>query len=220
MARSTRETILTAAAELMRHKGYAAVGMKDVVKASGAPIGSLYHHFPGGKVQIAREALVNAGIAYGMLIPTLVDPHDDLGEAIEAVFTQAADDMAATGFANMCPVASVAAEVADTVEELRTTTAAVFDGWLDGGTAYFVERGIPHAAARDVTVALVGALEGAFVLARTLRSIEPLLVAGRVLAPAYRGQRLRDRGSDQPRPEDRTSSPFDSAERSSKSRAR
>lgn len=49
MARSTRETILTAAAELMRHKGYAAVGMKDVVKASGAPIGSLYHHFPGGR---------------------------------------------------------------------------------------------------------------------------------------------------------------------------
>lgn len=112
-------------------------------------------------MQIAREALVNAGIAYGMLIPTLVDPHDDLGEAIEAVFTQAADDMAATGFANMCPVASVAAEVADTIEELRTTTAAVFDGWLDGGTAYFVERDVPHAAARDVTVALVGALEGA-----------------------------------------------------------
>jgi AcrR family transcriptional regulator len=220
MARSTRETILTAAAELMRHKGYAAVGMKDVVKASGAPIGSLYHHFPGGKVQIAREALVNAGVAYGMLIPTLVDPHDDLGEAIEAVFAQAAEDMAATGFANMCPVASVASEVADTVEELRTTSAAVFDGWLDGGTAYFVERGVPEGAARDVTVALVGALEGAFVLARTLRSTEPLLVAGRVLAPAYRGQRLRERCSDQPRPLEGTSSPFDSAERSSKSRAR
>src|SRR3954468_13527966 len=104
MARSTRESILTAAAELMRHKGYAAVAMKDVVAASGAPIGSLYHHFPGGKTQIAREALVNAGAAYGLLIPTLVDAHDDLGEAIAAVFGQAAEDMATTGYANMCPV--------------------------------------------------------------------------------------------------------------------
>lgn len=196
MARSTRESILTAAAELMRSKGYAAVGMKDVVAASGAPIGSIYHHFPGGKTQLAREALINAGAAYGLLIPTLVDPHDDLGEAIAAVFVQAAEDMATTGFANMCPVASVAAETADTVEELRDVTAGIFAGWLDGGTAYFIARGVEPAVARDVTVALVGGLEGAFVLARTLRSSEPLLAAGRVLAPQYRGVAMTARTVD------------------------
>ncbi|WP_319453975.1 MULTISPECIES: TetR/AcrR family transcriptional regulator [unclassified Mycobacterium] len=195
MARSTKESILTAMAELMRRKGYAAVGMKDVVAASGATIGSLYHHFPGGKAALARDALVNAGEAYGLLIPTIVDPHDDLGEAIDAVFTQAAVDMAETGFANMCPVASVAAEVADTVDELRATTADIFAGWLDAGTAYFRARGLPAATARDVTVVLVGALEGAFVLARTLRSTEPLLATGRVLAPQYRGIALTARSS-------------------------
>lgn len=192
-ARSTREAILTAAAELMRRKGYAAVGMKDVVVASGAPIGSLYHHFPGGKAQIAGEALVNAGAAYGLLIPTLVDAHHDLGEAIEAVLAQAAEDMAHTGFANMCPVASVAAEVADTVEHLRETSAAIFAGWLDGGTAYFESRGVPHDTARDVTVALISGLEGAFVLARTMRSAEPLLAVSRVLGPQYRGIALTAR---------------------------
>jgi AcrR family transcriptional regulator len=193
MARSTREAILTAAAELMRRKGYGAVGMKEIATASGAPIGSLYHHFRDGKVQITREALVNAGVAYGLLIPTLVDPHDDLGEAIESVFAQAAEDMASTGFANMCPVASVAAEIADTVEELRSTSAAVFNGWLDGGTAYFVARGLPESQARDVTTAIVAGLEGAFVLARTLRSTEPLLSAGRVLAPQFKGVALTTR---------------------------
>ena len=193
MARSTRESILTAAAELMRRKGYGAVGMKDIAAASGAPIGSLYHHFRGGKVQIAREALINAGAAYALLIPSIVDEHTDLGEAIEAVFTQAAEDLAATGFANMCPVASVAAEVADTVEELRDASAGVFAGWLDGGTAYFARRGLPKSTARDVTVALVTALEGAFVLARTLRDTEPLRVAGRVLAPQFRGVALTPR---------------------------
>ena len=193
MARTTKEAILTAAAELMRHRGYAAVGMKDIVAASGAPIGSLYHHFPKGKVQIAREALINAGTAYGMLIPALIDPHADLGDAITAAFEQAAEDMATMGYANMCPVASVAAEVADTVEELRQTTAAVFTGWLDGATGYFTARGLEKSQARDVAVALIGALEGAFVLARTLRSTEPLLVAGRTLGAQYRGVELRPR---------------------------
>jgi AcrR family transcriptional regulator len=174
----------------MRFKGFGAVGMKDVVAASGAPIGSLYHHFPGGKTQIAREALVNAGAAYGLLIPTLVAPYDDLGEAIESVFAQAAVDMADTGFANMCPVGSVAAEVADTVEELRDTTATIFGGWLDGGTAYFSSRGLPRRAARDITVALVSGLEGAFVLSRSLRDVEPLLAVGRVLGRPYRGTKL------------------------------
>jgi AcrR family transcriptional regulator len=187
MARSTRESILTAAAELMRHRGYAAVGMKDIAAASGAPIGSLYHHFRGGKVQIAREALVNAGAAYAALIPSVIDAYTDLGAALEGVFTQAAEDMAATGFANMCPIASVAAEVADTVEELRGATAGVFAGWLDGGAAYFTARGLAPGTAREVAVALVAALEGAFVLARTLRDVEPLLAAGRVLGPQFRG---------------------------------
>jgi hypothetical protein len=87
----------------------------------------------------------------------------------------------------MCPVGSVAAEVADTVEELRDTTAAVIRAWLDGGTAYFVARGVPGDTARELTVAIVGALEGAFTLARTLRDTEPLVAAGRVLAARYRG---------------------------------
>lgn len=195
MARSTRESILTAAAELMRRKGYAAVGMKDVAAASGAPIGSLYHHFRGGKVQIACEALVNAGTAYGLLIPTIVDGYTDLGDAVEGIFRQAADDMAGTGFANMCPVASVAAEVADTVEALRTTSAEVFTGWIEVGTAYFVARGLDPSQARELTLALISALEGAFVLARTLRSVDPLLAVGAALAPRYRGVALAPRSA-------------------------
>ncbi|MCW2691194.1 MAG: transcriptional regulator [Mycobacterium sp.] len=193
MARSTREAILTATVELMRRKGYGAVGMKDIVAASGAPIGSLYHHFPGGKTEIAGEALVNAGAAYGLLIPSIVDGYTDLGEAFDAVFKQAADDMATSGFVNMCPVASVAAEVADIVEPLREATATVFTGWLDGGSAYFAERGLPDDMAREATVALVGALEGGFLLARTLRSTEPLLAAGGALSPRYRGVELLPR---------------------------
>ncbi|WNG89789.1 TetR/AcrR family transcriptional regulator [Mycobacterium sp. ITM-2016-00317] len=196
MARSTRESILTAAAELMRHRGYAGVGMKDIAHASGAPIGSLYHHFRGGKAEIAREALTNAGLAYGLLIPAVMDAHTDLGDGIEDAFGQAAADMADTGFANMCPVASVAAETADTVEELRTAAGDVFIGWIEGGTAYFVSRGLDGDMAGEVALTLIAALEGAFLLARTLRDTAPLLAAGRALGARYRGTVLSARQAD------------------------
>jgi AcrR family transcriptional regulator len=193
MARSTRESIVTAAAELMRHRGYAGVGMKDIAQASGAPIGSLYHHFRGGKVEIAREALINSGAAYGLLIPAVVDGYADLGEAIEGVFAQAAEDMADSGFANMCPVASVAGEIADTVEDLRTATRDIFTGWIDGGTAYFVARGLDEPLGRQVTMALVSGLEGAFLLARAMRDTEPLRAVGRTMSPPFRGIALAPR---------------------------
>ncbi|MFY2859692.1 hypothetical protein ACOJVU_07750 [Mycobacterium sp. THU-M104] len=74
---------------------------------------------------------------------------------------------------------------------LRETAATVFTAWFDGGTAYFDHRGLPHVTARELTVALVTALEGAFILARTLRDSEPLLVSGRALSRQYRGIRLQ-----------------------------
>ena len=69
----------------------------------------------------------------------------------------------------------------------------MFVDWLDGGTAYFARRGLPETTAHDVTTAIVAALEGAFVLARTLRDTEPLLAAGRVLAAQFRGVHLLPR---------------------------
>ena len=49
----------------------------------------------------------------------------------------------------------------------------MFTGWLAGGAAYLIGRGLPEPTAREVAVTLIGALEGAFVLAQTLRSAEP-----------------------------------------------
>jgi hypothetical protein len=101
--------------------------------------------------------------------------------------------MAATGFANMCPIATVAAEVSDTVEPLRAASAEIFSAWFDAGAGYLAGRGLSPAMAREVAVTLISAVEGAFVVARTLRSTEPLLAAGRVLGPQYLGVDLLPR---------------------------
>jgi AcrR family transcriptional regulator len=187
MARGTRETILTTAIELMRVHGYAALSMKQIVAGSGAPIGSIYHHFPEGKAQIAREALINAGIAYAAVIPTVLADQLELGAGIRAAFAQAAQDMEQTGFANMCPVSTVAGEVANADESLRSAAASVFTDWITLGQAYFESRGLDAEMAAEVVTAIICSLEGAFVMARTLRSTAPLLAAGRALSGTYAG---------------------------------
>ncbi|GGF32720.1 TetR/AcrR family transcriptional regulator [Williamsia phyllosphaerae] len=192
MSRSTRESIVTATAELMRRQGYAAVSIKQIVAGSGAPIGSIYHHFPGGKSQIARAALVDSGAAYAQLVPTLMEGYDDLGDAIAHAFDAAATTMESIGFANMCPVSTVAGEVADSDESLRVAAAEIFESWVSGAAEFCARRGVEADVAREVAISVICALEGAFVMARTLRSTEPLLAAGATVAHRYRGVRLTE----------------------------
>jgi AcrR family transcriptional regulator len=175
----TDQRIVRAMAELLRVQGYAATGLQQLARAAQAPIGSIYHHFGGGKRQIAAAALRQAGAAYIQLLPMLLDQHADLPVAIDAAFTAAADDIANTGWANMCPVGTVAGEIAGTEPELRQVTAEVIASWVEEGTRYLASRGLSQADARTATYALLTALEGGFLLARAQRSTEPLLAAGR-----------------------------------------
>ncbi|MFF1555891.1 TetR/AcrR family transcriptional regulator, partial [Rhodococcus erythropolis] len=69
MSTDTRTRLVAAMIELMRWRGYSAVSVKDITVAARAPIGSLYHHFPGGKSQLAAAALQSANEAYVQLIP-------------------------------------------------------------------------------------------------------------------------------------------------------
>ncbi|MFJ2837510.1 TetR/AcrR family transcriptional regulator [Nocardia sp. NPDC087230] len=181
MSTATRDRLVVAVAELMRTHGYSAITVKQITAAAQAPMGSLYHHFPHGKVQIAAEALRSSGAAYIQLLPLLMDPHPDLRVAVPAAFDDAARTMAESGWINMCPVGTVAGEIADSEPELRAVAAEVVADWIDQGTAYFVRRGLDTADARDLVLGLLSSLEGAFVLARTMRSAEPLHAAGRAV---------------------------------------
>ena len=179
MSTTTRERIVTAMAELMRRQGYSATSVKQVADAAHAPMGSLYHHFPEGKQQIAAAALRTSGAAYIQLLPLLMDAHDDLREAVPASFAAAAEQIAETDWINMCPVGTVAGEVCDSEPMLREVAAEVITSWIDQGADYFVRRGLTATDARDLMLAILGLLEGAFILSRTLRSAEPLHAAAR-----------------------------------------
>ncbi len=179
MTRDTKERILETTAELFRRHGYTGTGMKQVVQAASAPFGSLYHHFPGGKEQLGEEVIRRSGAMYGELFATIARESDDLLAYVDNVFAGAADALVASEYEDACPIATVAMEVASTNEPLRLATADVFQSWLDGWQATLVRwGGIEDERARTLAFELLGAMEGAFVLCRALRSPEPMLAAG------------------------------------------
>ena len=182
MTTSTRERFVAETATLLRSQGYAGTGVAQIVAAAEAPFGSLYHHFPGGKQELAAEAIRTSGAAYVALLPATFDPAPDLWAGVRAFFTAAAQHLVASDYADACPIATVALEVASTNETLRQATADVFDSWLDYGTGYFSDRGLPAALARQLTLALVTALEGAFVLDQATRRTDALAMAGEMVA--------------------------------------
>jgi AcrR family transcriptional regulator len=183
---STKDRIVDASAELFRRNGYTGTGVKQIVAAAGAPFGSLYHFFPGGKEQLGAEVIRTSGAMYGLLIGAIFDPAPDVATAVEDFFTGAAQTLVETDYADACPIATVALEVASTSEPLREATAEVFESWIEGGTARFAAAGIPAARARELTIAMLAALEGAFVLCRAMRTTRPLEIAGATMAAATR----------------------------------
>lgn len=174
----TRDRILDASAELLRRQGYAATGVKQIVAAASAPFASLYHFFPGGKEELGARTIRRSGARYGELIAAVFDPAPNVVAATRDFFAGAAATLVESGYADACPIATVALEVASTSEPLREATAEVFESWVGLAAARLADAGIAEARARELAVELLCALEGAFVLARAWRSTDPLRVAG------------------------------------------
>ena len=180
----TRDRIVESSAELFRKQGYAATGVKQIVTAAQAPFGSLYHFFPGGKEQLGAEAVRVSGALYELLIPAVFDPAPDLVTGVRSFFAGAAEHLVETDYADACPIATVALEVSSSSEPMREACADVFERWITAGAARHEEAGIDPVTARRLTIGMLTALEGAFVLARAMRSTEPLEVAGEMAARA------------------------------------
>jgi AcrR family transcriptional regulator len=179
---ATRERILETSAELFRRQGYAATGVKQIVTDAQAPFGSLYHFFPGGKEELGAEAIRTSGALYELLIPAIFDPAPDLVTAVRAFFAGAAEHLRETDYADACPIATIALEVSSASEPMREACAEVFESWIAAGLPRFTAAGLDTARARELVIAMICALEGAFVLARATRSTEALDVAGELTA--------------------------------------
>ena len=170
--RHPRERMVESAALLFRRHGIEGTSFTDVLERSGAPRGSIYHHFPQGKAQLAEEATRYAGefIAAG-LVASLAE--DDPVAAVRGFVASWLAILRKADFAEGCPVVAAALE-GDRSPAARDAAAAAFARWEQLIADALKRRGASGDRARSTASLVVAAIEGAIVMARAQRSTAPL----------------------------------------------
>ena len=171
---SSREAFVVAAAELLRRQGYNATGVNEIVGRSGAPKGSLYFHFPGGKEELAVAAMARAGDQLRRTIAAILASSEVLGEAVGRLVDALAAGLESSGYEEGCPIATVTLEAATGSEAVRVTADAVFTSWLEALEERMIAAGLTRAEAERRALLLLAAMEGALILARARRDVWPL----------------------------------------------
>ena len=176
-----RARMVRSAATLIRERGIHGTGLREVVAHSGGPRGSLGRFFPGGKTQLVTEAIdVALADVFGDLERTLGEA-ETFPEAIGAIVTPWRRLLVDHDFALGCPLAATICDAADN-DSLRTHVSEAFAWWRASVADAYTRFGAPQADAEAHATVLMAALEGALILARAQRNIEPLDTVERFFA--------------------------------------
>ncbi len=176
-----RARMVQSAATLIRERGIHGTGLREVVAHSGGPRGSLGRFFPGGKTQLVTEAIDVALVdLFGDLEHKLGDA-ETFPEAISVIVTPWRRLLVEHDFALGCPLAATICDAADN-DGLRTHVRDAFAGWRAPVVDAYARFGASPAEAEAHATVLMAALEGALILARAQRSIEPLDTVERFFA--------------------------------------
>ena len=177
----SKEKTLSAAVKLFSQRGYHGTGLQDILEAGGAPRGSLYFHFPKGKEQIG-EAAVQLGTEG--VRDFITDAAQTSGN-VQAFLVKLARGMAAnlerSGYREGCPVATTALETAAQSDVLGRAARAAFKTWEQEIKRALISFGMKANKADRTATAVLSQLEGALLLARTYRSLEPMQRAEKAL---------------------------------------
>ena len=177
----TRKQLVASTVELLRRQGAYGTGLHDVLDHSGAPRGSLYFHFPGGKEELVREALQEAADVVDRALEKSLDRHRNVAEAMADFLTRYGHRLEESNFTGGCPVAAVALDVAAEGDRLRTACDWALSGWVSILAERLREEGRDPDEAEALALTALSALEGALILSRARRSADPLhAVAGQL----------------------------------------
>lgn len=182
----SRARFVETTAGLLRRQGYHATGLNQIIKESGAPKGSLYFHFPGGKEELAQAALEQSGAQMHAELEGLVANAKNPLEALRAVANALADSLEASDFQDGCPVATVALEAAAQSEALQMTCGASYRAWEQLISASLREHRVATREAKGLASLILSAIEGALLLSRAYRDTKPLRGLPRQLRPLLR----------------------------------
>ena len=168
MTGPVKRRMIEQAARSLASKGLQRTSFSEVLEASGAPRGSLYHHFPGGKDELVLLALEAAsGFALARLDETKGQPAVEVARSFVQIWRAMLER---TDFGAGCAIAAVT--VAADSAELIDSAARIFRGWRVRLAALLSEGGVTPDRASSLAATLIAACEGAVLLARAERNFE------------------------------------------------
>lgn len=177
-----RQPIIDACVTLFRRQGYAATGLNDIVDASGAPKGSLYHYFPEGKASIAVAAVEETGSRVAATLRELAESTRSTGDLLKAHAKLLGSWMAKSGFRDGCPMTTVLLELAPENRAVAEAGRKAYALRLEILRHKLIEDGYPEPRAVRLASLCTSALQGALIEARVQRSAKPLQAAAAELA--------------------------------------
>lgn len=185
VSQGPRERLVAAAIALVQENGVAATGLAELLERSRCARRSLYQHFPGGKNELIDAATREAGTFARLAVSDLGETRDAAG-VLDLAVRFAADSLERTDFRYGCPIAAAASAPAD-AGVVRDAAGAAFGDWIEALEGLLVREGRPVEEARSLARFVVGSIEGALLLSRAARSVEPLEDAARHLRPLLAG---------------------------------
>ncbi len=171
---STREQIIETTCDLLELQGYHATGLNQIIKESGTPKGSLYYHFPGGKEELAVEAVNQVGQLVLQRIRENLAQTDVCAESIRTFIRNIALNVERSGFRAGGPITTIAMETASTHPTLREECQRIYDGWQAAFADKLQAGGIEKQRSRRMAALIIAAIEGGVILCRTSQSRIPL----------------------------------------------
>jgi AcrR family transcriptional regulator len=169
-----RERMIQSALILMGEHGVEGTSFSQVIEHSGAPRGSIYHHFPGGKAQLVEEATRYAGdMVVTLLGSAVAKSQGDPRAALDAISGFWKAMLWNSDFAAGCPVVAATLE-SENVPAAREAAREAFTRWEAGYTELLRNAGVPEERARSLASIAVSGVEGAVILSRAQRSNGPL----------------------------------------------
>jgi TetR/AcrR family transcriptional regulator, lmrAB and yxaGH operons repressor len=172
MNSNSRASMIRSAAALFGTRGLSGTSFSDVLAASGAPRGSIYHHFPGGKKQLAEDAI---GWTSDQILAHLRACPADTAAGVLAWFIDLWRQSVLTPQGSSgCPVAGIAIDTGIATDGLIDAARAAFSSWTALLADQLQAAGVPAHRAGPIATATLAAMEGALILCRAERSSQPL----------------------------------------------
>jgi AcrR family transcriptional regulator len=167
-----KDEMIAAAVTLVRSRGASATGFSDIIELSGAPRGSIYHHFPKGKSELLVAMIERAAGVMAGLIRAEAEQATSAADLVHRIARVFAAEPIQSGWTQGCPIAAATVEGDHQPESVREAAGRTFGLWIDTTASALQRVGVPNDASAALASAIVAGIEGGLIVARGQRGAD------------------------------------------------